>query len=80
MKPINFKHANAQCYGGPKADFGTDNDVANLPVYRGGGELISCWKPSWTDRFHLLFGKSVWVRVWGNTHPPLSIEARDPFS
>lgn len=80
MKPIHFKNANASLAGGPKDDFGTAEDVADLPVYRGGGEVISRWQPSLLDRLRLAFGGgSVWVRVWGANHPPLSVEARHPF-
>ncbi len=54
-----------------------------LPVWRGGpeGEVVSCWRLSWRERFTLLVTGCVWVRVltFGDPLQPQVVEARSPF-
>ena len=81
MKPSHFPESNGTLSGGPAAAYGTTDDVADLPVYRGGGEVISCWQLSWLDRARVLFGGRVWLRVLTQrTHSPVLIATEFPFT
>ena len=78
MEPIDFKQSNGTLAGGPAEKFGTDEEVVGLAVYRGGGEIISCWKPSLMERMGLLLGRPVWLRVLADsTHSPVSLSAKN---
>lgn len=80
MKPKHFPQANSTLLGGPAENYGTDLDVSDLPVYRGGGEIISCWRPSWRERLRVLVGGSVFLRVaTTKNHPPVSLDAGRVF-
>lgn len=80
MKPIKFSQANSTLAGGPAKQFGTDMEVQDLPVYRGGGEIISLWRPTPGERLSLLFRGRLWLRVWSpGTHPPVSVETAHPW-
>jgi hypothetical protein len=80
MTPINFRRANGTLTGGPSQNFNTDEDVVDLPVYRNGKEVMSCWRPSLRERLSVLFQGRVWLRVSTSTaHPPVCLEGRSPF-
>ena len=84
MKPIRFREQNGTLGGGPGELYGTTAPVRDLPVYRGGGEVVSCWQVSWLDRLRLLFTGRVWLRVLVGvtgrpTHSPVLLTAERPF-
>lgn len=80
MKPVEFREQTGTLSGGPGAKFGTGHRVDDLQVYRGCGEVISCWAPTWRERFALLFGARVWLRVLTpNTHAPVLVTTEHPF-
>ena len=66
MKPIEFKQSNLTLIGGGK--------IKDLPVYRGGDHIVSCWKMSLKEKLSaLLFGK-VWLIVKSRkTQPPMKM-------
>lgn len=74
MKPKQFREANGTLLGGPAAQYGTDKDVEDLPVYRGAGETISCWSASLWERLRILITGKVYLRIAAQTHPPVSVE------
>jgi hypothetical protein len=81
MKPIVFTEANGTLLGGPAERYGTDDAVGDLPVYRGAGQVISCWKMNWRERLRCMLHGEVWLRVAAQkTHSPVSIEAERPFA
>lgn len=83
MTPVYFDQANSTLSGGPAAAFATSEDVGDLQVCRIGDppEIISCWKPSLKERLGILFGFHVWLRVaTATTHPPIIIQAIDPWA
>ena len=72
MKPIPFpeqtkilaplKSRNAKQLGG----------CVDLPVALYNGQVISCWKLSWKERFKMLLCGKLWVFVVsGETQPPI---------
>ncbi len=79
MQPKQFPEANGTLAGGPAAQYGTDQDVADLPVYRGAGETISCWRPSLRERLGILCSGKVYLRVAASNHPPVSVEGLPVF-
>ena len=71
MIPQVFPECNATLKGFENHD----PQVADLPVYKGNGQIISKWKLSPWGRIQVLFMGYVWLRVLtGDTQPPVSIE------
>lgn len=73
MKPIRAKHLTESLQGGPKEEYGTLNDVSDLPVRRVGNTVVSCWRPSLLERLSILFCGRVWLHILGTTHSPVSL-------
>jgi len=73
MKPTSFPQSNDTLTGGPGENYGVDQEtVPDLEIYRGTGEVISCWSfDDWWERLSVLFTGRVFLRVAGKTHPPL---------
>lgn len=57
----------------------TDEECQPLPVHQEGSYIISCWRPSWRERFALFFGRPLWVWVRSNRHPPIALETHNPW-
>ena len=75
MKPREFGESNGDLLGGPAEKYGVP--VQDLKVFRDGTEVISCWRPTWRERFSMLFRGRIWLRVRGRaTHPPVAIMGR----
>ncbi len=80
IRPIPFSESNGTLGGGPAAKYGTADDVVDLPVFRGGGVIVSCWQLSWRDRLSLLWRGRVWLSVLApRTHAPVRLDALSPF-
>lgn len=60
---------------------GMEDSVYALPVWRHPeyGAVISKWRLSWRERLACLFRGYVWLHVWGNAHPPVTLETEYPF-
>jgi hypothetical protein len=60
---------------------GAEDLVYPLPIWRHpeGGMVISKWKMTWRERLHCFWKGHVWLHVWGNIHPPVTIETSYPF-
>jgi hypothetical protein len=45
------------------------------------GEVISCWRFTWRERFRLLFGGKLWLRqlTFGSPLQPQLPQVEDPF-
>ena len=73
MKPIQFPESNKTLLA-PQGM--TEEECGSLFVYNDGEQSVSCWEMTWKERLSaLLFGK-VWLYVWfGNTQPPVALEA-----
>ena len=65
MKPITFKEMNGILTG--------VDDIIDLPVFRNGEEIISCWRIPFLKRIKVLFCGHVWLRVQGKTHAPVCV-------
>ena len=80
MKPAVFLGVNGTLLGGPASTYGTELDVTDLPVYRGEGEIISCWRLSFADRLRALLFGQVWLRVAASrSHAPVCLDTAYPF-
>ncbi len=76
MRPVKFSEAN----GSLSRPEGTTREECNLlPVFRNGTEIISCWKLTDEDLKRIFETKRIWLRVWGDTHAPLSLDSQSPF-
>ncbi len=52
----------------------TDEQCKPLRIWRGQGQIISCWKTSWRERLSILIFGRVWFRILAEkTHPPISL-------
>lgn len=76
MEPINFAETN-KTLGAP---VGMDNCVP-LKVWTDGSLCLSCWRPTWRERFSILVFGRAWLWLWsGQTQPPVALEGRrTPF-
>lgn len=80
MTPSAFPEANGTLSGGPAKNYGTEDDVVDLPVHRGNGQIISCWRLSWADRFRVMLTGRVWLHVLSrSTHAPVLVASESPF-
>jgi hypothetical protein len=79
MRPIVFPESNGTLGGGPASRYGTLDAVADLPVYRGSGQVISCWQLTVWERVKLLLSGRVWLLVLGTNHAPVSVVTERPF-
>ena len=76
MKPIKFDEA-TRTLGAPVGwDESRHGPCGGLPVWHGGDSYVSCWQPSWRERFAILFGTPVWLSVISIGHPPVAIHAK----
>lgn len=81
MAPTDFPEA-TRTYGKPVG--WTDEQCSPLRVCEArdddGFDLrISCWKPSWRDRLRVLFGRPVWLHIFGQAQPPVRLDTDVPF-
>lgn len=78
MRPVSFPQVN-RTYTRPASM--TDEECEPLPAHvcMNHDAIISCWQPSWPERFALLFGYPLWVWITGNQQPPIALVTEDPF-
>jgi hypothetical protein len=80
VKSTDFPQSNSALHGGPPEAYGTDGPVLDLPVYIGGGEIISRWRLTWRERLAVLIGGDVWLRVLAaRTQPPVCLQVENPW-
>ena len=72
MRPSGFPQANTRLLAPPGMD-----DCEDLPVYKGGGLVVSLWRPTWRERMSILLFGRVWMQFVGvTTHPPVALIGR----
>lgn len=72
MRPTNFPEQNDILRGGHESVF-------DLPIFRDGNEVISCWTPTPAELMELNATGRLWLRVQAPTHPPLLPTGLYPF-
>ena len=77
MKAIKFEQANRVFI---KPTNMSDDECSPLSVFSDGTHLISCWQPSFKERLAILFGRKVWLWILGQSHPPVALGTKSPFS
>jgi hypothetical protein len=79
MRPISFAQMTGELTRPPSM---SDEECSPLPVHYSMYEetIISCWRPTWRERLAILFGKPVWLLVFGYSHPPVDIQVQSPFA
>lgn len=71
MQPSTFPQSNKKLL---KPVGMTDEECSSLEVFNDGESNLSCWKPSWKERFSIFFFGTVWLWVFsGSTQPPVSL-------
>lgn len=45
-----------------------------LPVHRASPYFYSWWKPTWRERFQIMFGRHIRLAVVAHGHPPVHID------
>jgi len=79
MKPISFSEVNGTVADG-RVNPTTPDSPLDLPVYRDGKEILSCWRPSWRERIAILIRGRVWLVVATPlTHPPVMVDGGRVF-
>lgn len=82
MKPVKFEQQNF-VWGRPSGT--TDDQVGSMPAYKGveqesGWPLtISCWEPSEEELAEIIRTKKIWLRIYGNNHPVVSVSGNSPW-
>lgn len=76
MKPIDFKEAN---FTFEKPSSMTEEECEDLRCYKGDGQVISCWKLSFSERIKVLFTGKVWLGVLGTIFFPTWLDVKTPF-
>lgn len=75
MIPVHFEEATGTLLGGPPEKYGVE--VVDLPVRKDGVEIISAWKPTWRERFSILFYGMVWFGIRSqDTHAPIWLQGQ----
>lgn len=69
--PISFPEQNSVLKG-----FGT---IRDLPSYRDGGQVISCWTPSPSELVEIMNTGKIWLISQGVDHPPIYVTGEYPF-
>ena len=54
-------------------------DVADLPVFRHNGGVISCWQLTEEEVSEVMRTGLIWLHVNGPTHPPVYVNGKRPF-
>jgi hypothetical protein len=73
-EPMDFPQANLTL----NAPIGK-NDVKPLPVWRGDGVILSCWKLTWRERLAAILTGHIWLwRMSSPSQPPVYITSREP--
>lgn len=68
MTPVHFDEENCTLTGA--------GNVQALPVYRGEGMVVSCWRPTWQERLSVMLFGRIWLYVMHpQTQPPVYIGA-----
>jgi len=74
MKPVDFEGTDVMLIAPVNWDEEEHGRCKVLPVMRSDGMCISKWSMSWRERLDILFGKSIFVHVHGDTtQPPIAL-------
>lgn len=76
MNPIRTATTNATL-GEPRDwDSGQQGTCEGLPIAVTRNTMFSYWRPSIAERIAIAFGRPIRLGVFGNSHPPVSIDTR----
>ena len=71
-EPVTFEHVNTRWIG--------QGDIGPLPVCDTGGVKISKWELSAEEIVQVLETGVIWLHVWADVHPAVSVSAEYPFA
>ena len=72
MIPIDFPDSN-RTFTAP-TNWNRNKPCLDLHVLDDDGTLTSCWRPTWRERFRILFGKPIWLAIVATRQPPVSLD------
>ena len=58
----------------------TEEECFDIHAFVGGGQVITCWRPTPEELVKLNLGEPVWLTVIGQTMPPVAIVVDSPFA
>lgn len=70
--PIQFNEQNDTLGGGHPS-------IIDLPCYRDGAQVISCWTPSPAELAEIMTTGQIWLVVKGQNQPPINVTGSYPF-
>lgn len=74
MRPTKNNMTNA-VLGAPAGwDEQANGKCVGLPISQAHGTMFSYWRPTFAERLRILFGGHVRLGVFGNSHPPVSVD------
>lgn len=57
----------------------TEEQCADVQAFVDGQQVITCWKPTETERVKIALGEPVWLVIWGRmVMPPALVTADKP--
>lgn len=71
--PVEFTEQSLLLKGDPS------RGVKDLPVFRDGGQFISCWKLDPAEIVEIMNTGVVWLRVFGAESPAVFVTGEYPF-
>ncbi len=75
IEPINFPQVNTSLQAPP----GEEDLCDDLPCWRDGKLVISCWKIPFWQRVRLLFTGKIWLGAQGLSQPPIWLTSKTPW-
>lgn len=69
--PVSFKEKNTT-YISPKC--------GDLPVFRGEGQVVSCWRVPFIKRLKMFFTGRIWLVLRSENQPPCYVEIDKPLA
>ena len=76
MLPCSFTESNIT-FGPPEGM--TEDQVTSIRAFRGFGQVITCWKPTFDELAEIQKTGRVWLRVLGEVMPPVLITGLNPW-
>jgi hypothetical protein len=76
MIPQYFVEANTVMRRPPNM---TEEQCIDIHAMANGQQVVTCWKPTETERVKIALGEPVWLVLWGSGMQPALVTADKPF-
>ncbi len=79
MKPVKIENLKMIDFGAPVGwDKEKNGECVTLPIHVTADCLTSYWKPTGEEMYALRQGQPIAIRIFGNTHPVVSVGVLEP--